>query len=81
MILLEASACPLDCGYPGEEKKFLIPRSEQNPLKSLFLNCVPLSDIAAQGMPKRVITFFQKKRLVSTSLILDNGSASIHLVK
>ena len=81
MTLLEASACPLDCGYPGEEKKFFIPRSEQNPLKSLLSNCVPLSDIAAQGMPKRVITFFQKKRLVSTSLILDNGSASIHLVK
>ena len=55
-----------------------MPSSEQNPLKSLLSNCVSLSEMAAQGMPKHVMMFFHRNRFVSTLRMFESGSASTH---
>lgn len=50
-------------------------------LKKLESNCVPLSEINVRGTSNLVTMFSQTKFLVSSSVIEDSGSASIHLVK
>ena len=45
------------------------------------LNCVPLSDMSACGMPKRQMMFRQMNFSAAAAVIVAKASASTHLVK
>ena len=75
------SVCPFTWGCPGDENRFLMPRPEQKSLKAWLLNCHPLSKIIISGIPNLQIIFFQTKLWILASVIVDNASASTHLVK
>ena len=80
ITLLTASASPFPCGQARVEYLFLMLNSPQYLLKALISNWSPLSEIRVWGIPNLVTIFFHANFFASTSLILDNDSASTHFV-
>ncbi|KAM1933975.1 hypothetical protein ACFX15_018200 [Malus domestica] len=81
MVLLDASACPLPCGYQGVDTCYLMPYFSKNFAKSLPTNYGPLSVTMEYGMPKRQMMFFHMKHFMSVWVVVVMGSASTHFVK
>lgn len=81
IILLEASAFPLDVGCLGVEKINLIPHFSQKSWNLKDIKWDPLSMNISFRMPKRHMMFFQTNFITSVSLILLKASASIYFVK
>ncbi|KAM1349599.1 hypothetical protein ACFX2F_003655 [Malus domestica] len=53
IVLLDASACPLPCGYQGMDMCCLMPYFSKNFAKYLPINCGPLLVTMECGMSKR----------------------------
>ena len=81
MVLLDALACPLPCGYRGVDMCCLMPYFSKNFAKSLPMNCGPLSVTMKCGMPKRQMMFFDMKRYMFVWVFVVMGLASTHFVK
>ncbi|KAM0988460.1 hypothetical protein ACFX2A_012612 [Malus domestica] len=81
MVLLDASACPLPCGYQGVDICCLMLYFFKNLAKSLPTNCGPLLVTMNCRIPKRQTMFFYMKRSMSVWVVVVMGSASSHFVK
>ena len=81
IVLLVALAYPLLCRHAEVEYLFLMLRSLQNLQKALLSNCNPLSNTKDSGTPNLITMFLHTKFLTSTSQILANASAFVHLVE
>ncbi|KAI5316728.1 hypothetical protein L3X38_036435 [Prunus dulcis] len=80
IILSDASAWPLPCGYHKVDKCCLMPYFAKNAVICLPMNCDPLSVISDYERPNRHMMFFQTNRSMSASLVEDRALALIHLV-
>ena len=72
---------PLQGGCDTEAKVNLMPRSSHQDTRSGVLNCGPRSVIIYCGSPKRQIMFCHRNFWTADTVVLTNGTASIHLVK
>ena len=81
IVLLVTSVCLFAFGCAIEVNLWFIWSYSHNFPKGLFANCSPLSEISVCGSLKWQMSCFQKNLIILWPVIVDNGSASTHLVK